>query len=469
MKKLYPLFLLVFFTAAKAQTFEVETLQYKGNPDQFINIAILGDGYTAAEQDVFVEKATELKDALFAESPWNQYKDYFNVYAIKVISNQSGAKHAGTASDCNLAFPAVPVAAPDIYFGSRFDYIGIHRLIVPQFNSKIALVLASNLPNYDQALIIVNTPYYGGSGGSWATCTVDEAAYEITTHEMGHSFANLADEYYAGEIYFNERPNMTQQNDPTLIKWKNWLTPGTNVGISPYCCGGTSSSWFRPANGQCKMEYLGMPYCAVCKQTIVEKIHSLVNTIVAYSPATLNIESTEPILNFNLTELMKPIPNTLHIKWQLDETAFDNNSETFQVEQNTLSIGTHMLTATVTDNAQLVRVDNHGGVHFSTVTWTINRTALGTNVFASENKIGYAVYPNPANAVVNVALELEKSAKVSIRLLTSDGKTVAAFDEKTVAEGAFNQPIDIEKLAAGTYFAVVKIDGAEYTQTILKK
>ncbi|MFT3793996.1 M64 family metallopeptidase [Flavobacterium sp.] len=469
MKKLYLLLSLCLYAIANAQTFEVETLQYKGSTDQFINIAILGDGYTAAEQDLFIEKATELSDALFAESPWNHYKDYFNVFAIKVVSNQSGAKHAGTASDCNTAFPAVPVTAPDIYFGSRFDYLGIHRLIVPQFNSKIALVLATNLPNYDQALIIVNTPYYGGSGGNWATCTVDEAAYEITTHEMGHSFANLADEYYAGEIYFTERPNMTQQSDPALIKWKNWLTPDSNVGIEPYCCGGTSSSWFRPVDHQCKMELLGTSYCDVCQQTIVEKIHSLVNTIVAYTPTALNIESGEQFLDFHLTELMKPIPNTLHIQWQLDATVYDNNSETFQVDQNTLAIGTHTLTATVTDNAQLVRVDNHGGVHFSTVTWTINRNALATNVFSSGNKIGYAVYPNPTSSVVNVALELEKSARVSIRLLTSDGKILEEIAEKTIAEGSFTQSINTEKLSAGTYFAVVKIDGAEYTQPVLKK
>ncbi|HMI07973.1 MAG TPA: M64 family metallopeptidase [Flavobacterium sp.] len=456
--------------AANAQIFDVDTLQYKGDSDKFINLVVMGDGFTAAQQDDFIGKATNLTDYLLGQEPWSNYKNYFNVFAIKVISAQSGTKHANTASDCNTAFPAVPVSSPTTYFGCRFDYIGIHRLVVPQFNSAIASVLAANMPNYDQVMILANTPYYGGSGGSWATCTADEGAYDVTAHEMAHSFANLADEYYAGDNYFSERPNMTQQSNPNLIKWKNWLTDDiTDIGIENYCCGGNTALWYKPTHMSCKMEIYGVPYCRVCKETIIEKIHVLANPIVEYTPTSLNIESSEALLDFNLSELMKPEPNTLHIKWQLDTSIFDSNSETFQVDPNMLPLGIHTLTASVVDETELVRVDNHAALHVHSVTWTINKTGLGVAVASAENKFGYAIYPNPSEAIVTIALDLDKNSSVAIDLIALDGKKVREIPAKMASEGKFEQQINIESLASGTYQAVVKIDGVQYSKALVKE
>lgn len=468
MKEHYFLLILNFICLPMvAQVFDVDTLQYKGSTDKFINIAIMGDGYTAEQQDLFVQKAAELSNSLFTQSPWNKYQNYFNVFAIKVISNQSGTRHPGTASDCNTA--SVPIAAPNTYFNCRFDYLGIHRLVVPQSNATVASVLAANLPNYDQALIIANSPYYGGSGGAWATCTTDDDAYEVTAHEIGHSFANLADEYYAGENYFMERPNMTQQSDPTLIKWKNWVVDNS-VSIHNYCCGGTTAQWFKPSNFSCKMQVNGADYCKVCQQTIIEKIHLLANPIVAYLPMQTTIQSPAPALNFELSELMLPVPNTLHIKWQLDSTTFDNNSTTFTVDQNTLSIGTHTLTAIVTDDTPSVRVDNHSTTHADSVTWTINRGVLGVDIFTSENSIGFAVYPNPAEDIVNVELELEQSANVYIRIISADGKIVREIGGGQTAPGDKSmRQINIENLTSGDYFIAVTINGATYTHTLIKQ
>lgn len=55
-------------------------------------------------------------------------------------------------------------------------------------------------PFYDIALILVNSTKYGGGGGSYAVASINSYSYEIMLHEMGHSIAGLADEYWAGEI-----------------------------------------------------------------------------------------------------------------------------------------------------------------------------------------------------------------------------------------------------------------------------
>jgi hypothetical protein len=153
----------------------------------------------------------------------------------------------------------------------------------------------------------------------------------------------------------------------------------------------------------------------------------------------------------------------------LDTAVFDNNSETFQVDQNALALGIHTLTASVVDETELVRVDNHATLHVHSVTWSINKNGLGVAVVSAENKFGYAIYPNPAGAIVTIRLDLDKSSNVAIDLMTLDGKTIREIPAKMANEGKFEQQINIESLAAGTYQVVVKIDGVLYSKTLVKK
>src|SRR5689334_10593674 len=86
--------------ASIAAVFEVDTIQYKGDLKKHINLVVMGDGYTLAEQTQFMTDAHKLTDYLFNIAPWSFYKNYFNVFAIKVISPESGVKHPRTAPDC---------------------------------------------------------------------------------------------------------------------------------------------------------------------------------------------------------------------------------------------------------------------------------------------------------------------------------------------------------------------------------
>ncbi len=467
MKKNYVLLLLLCVWQINAQVFDVATIQNNGDPDKHINLVIMGDGYTATQQDDFLNTANSISNYLFSISPWAQYKNYFNVYAIKVIANESGVKHANTSSDCSSYF--TEVSNPTNYFGTRFDGFGIHRLTIAPNTTRITNVLAANFPNYDQVFIVGNSPQYGGSGGAYAVFTANTASSEIAAHEMGHSFAGLADEYYAGDQYFAEKINMTQESDETLIKWKNWLEAPNSVGIVPYCCGGNSDLWFKPNSGSCKMEQLNLPYCSVCKEGIVEKIHSLVNTILSFTPANATaIEASQTPIDFQLTELLRPIPNTLHIKWQFDTTISDTNSETFQLNPTALTDGLHILTASVVDETPLIRVDNHATVHISTVTWSINKSNLGVQTNTTTNKIAYTLYPNPTSEVLHLAFDLEQPATVAIDIVSLDGKIVQQFAEKKMVSGKFEENLAIENIAVGSYIAVVKINGAAYNQTFVK-
>jgi hypothetical protein len=464
MKKNFTIVFLLFSFFAKAQVFEVQPLQYKGDKSKYINIVIMGDGFTATQQDLFITKAKEASEYLLNQSPLSNYKDYFNVYAIKVISKESGLKHPKNTPECPSE---MPITNPDNYFGTTFDFAGIHRLVVPTKN--VSTVLSANFPMYDQVIILGNSNFYGGSGGAEATATIDASSFEVLVHEIGHSFAGLSDEYYAGDQYNRENFNMTKESNPTLVKWKNWIGASQpNIGVFKHCCGGNSNLWYKPTSGTCEMEFLGKPFCAVCKEAFVEKIHDITNPIVDYTPKEATINSTNRFIDFKLTELMKPIPNTLNITWKLDTQNLTNSTPDIQIDQSTLTTGSHTLTASVVDNSNFVKLNTHSK-HINSVVWKINKTALGIETFASETKSVISIYPNPAINTVTATLELSKNSNIAIDLTTIDGKIIQNYTNKTLDQGKYTEKINLESLQSGIYLLVFNIDGVSYSEKIVKQ
>ncbi|MEI7669809.1 MAG: M64 family metallopeptidase, partial [Pseudomonadota bacterium] len=131
MKKFLLAFLLVIFSIhSYAQyTFSVDTILNNGPKANRINLVFLGDGYTAAQQTQFITDVNTVMTRFFQTSPFDKYKPFFNVYAVKVISAESGAKHPNTAADCANTFPSVPALTANTFFGATFDYGGIHILL----------------------------------------------------------------------------------------------------------------------------------------------------------------------------------------------------------------------------------------------------------------------------------------------------------------------------------------------------
>ena len=363
-------FLFVLFVVqAIAQVFPTIAIQDNGDVNKRINFVYLAEGYTAVQQPTFQIDAARINTDLFAQTPFSNYINFFNAYRIEVPSTQSGADHPGNATD--VTEPSHPVQSVSTYFNSTFDYFNIHRLLVPTNGTAITNVLASNLPQYDQAFIVVNSPHYGGSGGQFATSSTEASSSEVAIHEIGHSFAGLSDEYWAGDFYAGENHNMTQETNPTLVRWDEWH--GTSgVGIYQHCCGGTSSSWYRP-HQNCKMQYLGAPFCAVCRQRLIDVIYSLVTPIDAYSPtAAAQTYGCGP-MTFDL-DMVYPTPNTLEIEWILNGSVVSTNLETISLSSSQLNAGMNTLVAKVTDKTTLSRSYLPNDGYEFTVSWTIDNT-----------------------------------------------------------------------------------------------
>lgn len=362
----------------RAQTFTVDTILNNGDKTNRINLVFMGDGYTSSQQAQFIVDVNTILDKFFLTSPLTEYKPFFNVYAVRVNSVESGAKHPNSATDCSTASPAVPVMTPNTYFGATFDYGGTHRLLYCPNTTAINNVLQTNTPWFDKALIVVNTPYYGGSGGNYSIGSVHPSSAEIMIHEFGHSFAGLADEYGGSYCTGLEKPNVTQETNPSLIKWKNWINPGmpiptpansncSSVGLyngANYCTNG----WYRP-KCDCKMRTLNQPLCDVCKQEFILKILQTVNLIDSYTPSNasvINMASNGSQV-FN-AQVLNDIPNTIKTQWKLDGNVVATNTESYTVDASTLTTGTHTLILTASDTTAMARTV----LPSYTTTWNIN-------------------------------------------------------------------------------------------------
>lgn len=230
--------------------------------DAFV-LLMFGDGFTSGEQEKFYSESEKIADYIMKTSPWDEFEDTVKIYALGVVSNESGAKadNAKNQEDADND-------TRDTYFGSSFWSGGMQRLLTIDGtgSQKAKDLTAQYLPAADYNVIIVNATTYGGSGGSTCVASLNNESLEMMLHELGHTTANLADEYFAGASYAHEYANMTAESDPEKVKWKRFL--GKNgVGVYEYDNGG--DGWYRP-HENCKMRFLGKQYefCEVCKEQI---------------------------------------------------------------------------------------------------------------------------------------------------------------------------------------------------------
>jgi hypothetical protein len=370
--------LLVFVLFASlysnAQVYPIDTVMRNGDRTNRVNLVYLADGYTSGEINNFVTDVTNINNGMFAQAPFAQYRNFFNSFAIKTPSAESGAKHPQTTVDGGCS--TQPIANPNTFLNTTFDYAAIHRLLVPLNTGTVYTTLANNLPDYDQAFILSNSVYYGGSGGAFATSSIHSSAIEIAIHEIGHSFAGLADEYWAGAGYASERPNMTQNSNPSTVKWRNWY--GLNgIGIYPYGASGTAALWFRP-HQLCKMQYLGYPFCSVCVERYIDRIHQLVNMTDSYLPATnsFTLINTDDV-NFSVNRL-NTIPNTIRVNWYLNgsTTPFATSVDAVTIPFADFIVGVNTVRAEVVDNTSLSQSYLPAIGYINNTIWSVTRASV---------------------------------------------------------------------------------------------
>jgi len=201
-------------------------LRESGDPAQKLDLLILGDGYTPAERSKFERDARRLVDVLFATSPFKERQRDINVWGLCPPAAQSGVSRPS-----QRIYRRSPL-------GTTYDAFDSERYILT-FENKAFRDIAANAP-YDVVEILVNSGTYGGGGifGLYSTVAADSAwAPYIFVHEFGHHIAGLADEYYTSDVAYLPaadrvepwEPNATALLDPSALKWKDLVEPGTPI------------------------------------------------------------------------------------------------------------------------------------------------------------------------------------------------------------------------------------------------
>ena len=453
MKKILLFLLLSQF--CYSQVFETTAIIENGPRDKRINMVVLGDGFTASQQTDFITNATTLVNYVFSKAPYAQYKNYFNVYAVKVISAESGIKHPGTATD--VTEPVFAVSNPNNFLGTTFD-VGVHRCVYSNTTNKVTGVLASNVPDFDIAFVLGNSPEYGGCGGTYAFLSNHPSAPEILVHELGHSFGKLADEYWFSGT--GESPNKTKDNNTATNRWKNWV--GSNsVGIFPY---EESPTWFRP-HQNCEMRYLNRQFCSVCSQQLIERVHSIQDPIDSFTPSNAAAINLSAPITFKVNEIL-PIPNTLQNTWSLNGTLLPETSDTTTINPASFNLGTNTVLFSVVDNNSLLRVDNHSSLHVGTVSWTVTKTLGAINVNATQRN--FTLFPNPVKSQIFIKDQNKSLKNITVEILDASGRSLRNPKVQVLSSGEIS--VDVEGLLPQNYFIKVYEDKALIlTQKIIKE
>lgn len=382
--------LLVVLSTSRAATFY--TLATNGPASNRLCIVFLSEGYTNSQAGLFLADCTNAMRSYFgggiytAEEPFEEYSNYFNVYAVFTNSAQSGADHPATSTFRNTAF------------NSTYDAIYDYVITIPSGATGQGLVdgftTNSSAPwnsgRYKLPVMLVNELFTaGGSGGATAIASTGGNFQGILVHESGHVLAGLGDEYEADPGGFDfsglpAEPNTTTNTAFATIPWKLWIdtnatpipTPNdpmyfSDVGLfegAHY----NLTNWYRPRLN-CRMRSVstGVPFCEVCREALVKMFCSKLRGIETSLPTSsaITLTTNQPV-TFSVS-LLQPLTHDLSVQWQTNGANVSGaTNSSFIFNPGLFTNGTYSLRAIVHDDTAWVRNDP-AGLLYSTNTWNV--------------------------------------------------------------------------------------------------
>jgi hypothetical protein len=332
---------------AHAQTYD--TVVNNGASSNRVDMIIIGDGYTADQLNTdYTTHVNGTIDYFFnnpLNSPLNRYHKFFNVHRVNVASNESGADkplenyYVDTALDASYSWGG-----------------GVERCLyfnTSKANNIVANVFASTGIDTNDGLLLgtVNDSKYGGCGGQWGVYAgANSSAYEIAAHEIGHSFAKLADEYfYTNDTWTGgEFSQWNVTNDPNSGKWDRWLgydDPSTDIGPIGYYEGGRYHMFgvWRPSDNS-KMRALFRPFDAVSREKFIYEIYQEVDPLDNWAQLSVMDDVTDQLWVSTVDS------DIIEVEWFLDGQSLGIFGEILDIRSLGLTKGTYEFTAFAHDS-----------------------------------------------------------------------------------------------------------------------
>ena len=211
-----------YFVRRPRQTLTTFDVHYMGSPANHVDIVLLAEGYTEAEKEQFVKACKGFADDFFSYAPYAENRHKFNIRAVWSPSKESGVSIPGEYVWKNTAL------------GARYYTFDSERYQMIEDYQRV-LDVAAHVP-YEMIYVLTNSQKYGGGGiynfyGISAADIPGSATRKTYSHEFGHLFVGLADEYVGGSemdgIYQKGvepwEPNITTLADFGKKEWKRML------------------------------------------------------------------------------------------------------------------------------------------------------------------------------------------------------------------------------------------------------
>lgn len=203
-------------------TLSTVDIHYTGNPAKRVDIVVIPDGYTEEEKGKFVNDCRIFAEGILAYHPYSEHRDKFNIRAVWTPSDESGTSIPGEHQWKNTALKTHYYTFDSERYQMTEDY-------------QTLLDVAAHVP-YEIIYILTNSQKYGGGGiynfyGISAADIPGASTRKTYSHELGHLFVGLADEYVGGvemsDLYFSDvepwEPNITTLTNLEAKSWKQLL------------------------------------------------------------------------------------------------------------------------------------------------------------------------------------------------------------------------------------------------------
>ena len=281
-----------YITSDYSRDGEVTLLQ-KAKKGNGIDIVLMGDAFSdrQVEDGTYAEVMDKMMEAFFSEEPYTSFRDYFNVYAVTVISATEGYEHSGSALSG--------------WFGQGTEVGGNHdkcfsyalKVLPQERMDDVLVIVAMNSTAYGGTCYMFQL-YEGdyGRGASVAYFPIgktDTGLAELVHHEAGgHGFARLDDEYAyesmgtVTQSFLDNRislanlgwwKNIDFTSDPKAVKWARFLSDDRyrydGLGVFEGACTFWRGAW-RPTENSI-MRYNTGGFNAPSREAIWYKIHKL--------------------------------------------------------------------------------------------------------------------------------------------------------------------------------------------------
>ena len=192
-----------------------------GSHNPGVHLVFLGDGYRQPELAKFRADVAAAISHFTADPGFTPHQQRWNIHLLLTPSQESGA-------DSSVDRDSV-----DTVFDAGYNCFGIQRLLCVDDNKAFTAALAA-FPRTQHVAVAVNDSRFGGSGGALTVFSAPNP--EIVIHELGHSFAGLADEYMDASIADQYLPgyregnyaNVSNLNDPNRVPWSHWIEDKTD-------------------------------------------------------------------------------------------------------------------------------------------------------------------------------------------------------------------------------------------------